>query len=88
MRRRFASVRVAALVVVHVFARPALWWTALRMLSRTARTGWWRHAPYLPVPDRAYVRFRIETAYGPGVLPEPRDVVAYLRWCREREHCR
>jgi hypothetical protein len=37
------------------------------------------------VPDRAYLRFRLETAYGPDQAPVPDDLVAYLRWCRERD---
>ena len=26
--------------------------------------GWWRRPPFLPVPDAAYWRFRMQTAYG------------------------
>jgi hypothetical protein len=38
----------------------------------------------LPVPDREYLRFRLQTQYGdPDREPEAADVVAYLRWCRE-----
>jgi len=36
------------------------------------------------MPDRAYVRFRLETAYGPATPPVPADLVAYLAWCRDR----
>jgi hypothetical protein len=46
---------------------------------------WWRRRPFLPVPDAAYVRFRIETAYGPMGEATPDDVVRYLEWCRETE---
>ena len=64
--------------------RPGLWWTALVQLGRLARPGWWRHRPFLPVPDQAYLRFRLQTAYGdPDRDPEPEDVITYLRWCRE-----
>lgn len=55
--------------------------TAARQARRLARPGWWRHAPHLPLPDPAYLRFRFETQYGAGD-PDPRDVVAYLEWCR------
>jgi hypothetical protein len=61
--------------------RPRLWVTALRQARRLARPIWWRRPPYLPLPDRDYLRFRFETQYG-GAAPDPRDVVAYLEWCR------
>ncbi|MBM3676161.1 MAG: hypothetical protein FJW88_14730 [Actinobacteria bacterium] len=62
---------------------PKLWPTALVQVGRLARPGWWRHAPFLPVPDREYLRFRLETQYGPVATPQPGDLVDYLRWCRE-----
>ena len=63
--------------------RPDLWGTALVQLARLARPGWWRAAPYLPVPDADYLRFRMITAYGdPDREPEPADLVTYLHWCR------
>jgi hypothetical protein len=34
------------------------------------------------VPDRAYVRFRLETAYGTKAEPAVADVLRYLEWCR------
>jgi hypothetical protein len=71
--------------VVAVIVRPTLWSTALRVWARATPTRWWAHAPFLPVPDRAYLRFRLETAYGPDQSPAPDDLVAYLRWCRERD---
>jgi hypothetical protein len=65
-----------------VAVRPALWPTALRTGVRAARPGWWHRPPFLPVPDRAYVAFRLETQYGTDGAPEPRDLVTYLEWCR------
>lgn len=52
-----------------------------------APPGWWRRRPYLPVPDRAYLAFRLETMYGgTGSKPHGRDVVGYLEWCRRYRH--
>ncbi len=66
-----------------VATRPGLWITALRQIVRLAPRGWWRRRPWLPVPDPAYLRFRMVTQYGDaGHAPEPADVVAYLHWCR------
>ena len=44
--------------------RPHLWWTAVRQVLRLRPSDWWSRPPYLPLPSRAYVRFRLETAYG------------------------
>ena len=68
--------------VAAVALRPDLWLTALRQASRMAPRGWWRRVPFLPLPDRAYLRFRLETQYGEAGAPQPRDLVTYLEWCR------
>ena len=64
-------------------ARPSLWGTAVVQIVRLARPGWWHRPPFLPLPDREYLRFRLETQYGdPHHRVEAADIVAYLRWCR------
>jgi hypothetical protein len=66
-----------------VLMRPRLWAVAVRQIFVLAAPGWWRRAPFLPLPDRAYLRFRLVTAYGdPSHAPEPADIVTYLQWCR------
>jgi hypothetical protein len=66
-----------------VARHPSLWWTALVQARRLTPRAWWRRAPFLPVPDASYVRFRLQTMYGDADRPpEPADVVTYLRWCR------
>lgn len=53
-------------------------------MRRTAAPGWYRRAPFLPVPTGDYLRFRLITQYGdPNHRPEPADVVNYLAWCRQ-----
>ena len=70
-------------MVVAVVRRPELWATAVRQLLVLARPGWWRRPPRLPMPDRDYIGFRMQTMYGKAdQAPEPADVVAYLKWCR------
>ena len=71
--------RAAALLIRH----PSLWATGVVQLFRLAPRGWWRRRPFLPLPDPAYLRFRLQTAYGdPDREPEPDDLVTYLHWCR------
>lgn len=69
-------------VVAAVLARPVLWPAAVRLVVRMAPRGWWRRRPWLPLPDRAYLRFRLVTAFGPESTPQPAEVVSYLQWCR------
>lgn len=71
-----------------VVARPRLWPTAIGQVRRLAPSRWWARRPYLPVPDRAWLRFRMETQYGdPSHRPDADDVVAWLEWAREsRRH--
>ncbi|MGH9247512.1 MAG: hypothetical protein ACRD29_25005 [Acidimicrobiales bacterium] len=65
-------------------ARPSLWAVGVRQAMRLSPDGWWRRRPYLPVPDRDYLRFRVQTQYGDADHdPEPEDLLAYLRWCRD-----
>ena len=57
-------------------------------LLRTAwafrRRDWWKRAPFLPVPDRTYLRWRMYTAYADeNAVPPPDDVVRFARWRRE-----
>jgi hypothetical protein len=48
------------------------------------RRDWWRVAPFLPLPDRSYLRWRMETAYGAeDAVPPAEDVIGFARWRRE-----
>ena len=71
-------------VALAVVRRPSLWPTALRQARRTAAPGWWRRAPFLPVPSGEYLRVRLLTQYGDSDrAPDPHDVLNYLAWCRD-----
>jgi len=65
-----------------VLRRPGLWSTAIRQILLAVPARWWARSPYLPLPSRTYLRFRIETAYGSAAAPRAADVVRYLEWCR------
>jgi hypothetical protein len=57
-------------------------------LVRTAwafrRRSWWRTPPWLPLPDREYLRWRMYTAYGDeNAVPPLGDVIGFARWRRE-----
>ncbi|HSS11014.1 MAG TPA: hypothetical protein VLL25_14080, partial [Acidimicrobiales bacterium] len=77
--RTRCAVRAAAAVAL----QPVLWPTAARQLAVLARPRWWRRWPPVPLPDAAYLRFRLQVAYGDSThQPEVGDVVSYLDWCR------
>ena len=72
-------------IVVAVAKRPRIWGEALRTASAMARRDWWRTPPFLPLPDRAYLSWRIATAYGSASTPpDPADLVTYLEWRRRQ----
>ena len=76
--------RSGASIVIAVLCRPSLWITALTQLSRLTPRRWWARAPFLPVPTREYIRFRVLTQYGEsGHELEVADVLSYLRWLKE-----
>ncbi len=61
-------------------------------LLRTAwafrRRGWWRMVPFLPLPDRGYLAWRMYTAYGDeAAVPTVDDVIHFARWRRETMGC-
>lgn len=63
--------------------RPGLWPTAVGQARRLRRRRWWARPPFLPVPDRDWLRFRLETQYGdPAHPPVAADVVTWLEWAR------
>ncbi len=48
------------------------------------RRRWWAQPPFLPVPDRAYLRWRMHTAYADeDAVPPADDVVRFARWRRQ-----
>lgn len=64
-----------------VAARPRLWPAALRQARAMVPPGWWRRRPFLPVPDRDWVRFRMTTAYGDaGAGVDVEDLLTWLAW--------
>jgi len=71
-----------------VLRHPRLWATAARQAGRAVPRRWWGRPPFLPLPSRPYVQFRLETAFGVHGTPTGDDVVRYLHWCRDAEAVR
>jgi hypothetical protein len=61
--------------------RPAIGLALLRVAWRFRRRHWYRQFPFLPLPARDYVRWRMHTAYGrDDAVPPVDDVIRYARW--------
>ena len=68
-------------VVGRALGRPRLLLALLGAAWRFRRRGWWRHPPFLPIPPREYIDWRMHTAYGnDGRDPAPEELERYLRW--------
>ena len=77
--------RLVAILAPRALVRPPLAIDLVRVAWRFRARGWWRRPPFLPVPDRAYVRWRMYTAYGDAdAVPPAEDLVRYARWAGRR----
>jgi hypothetical protein len=57
----------------------------LRVAWRFRRRDWYKRVPFLPLPDRDYVRWRMHTAYGrDDAVPPATDLVRYARWAARK----
>ena len=46
--------------------------------------GWYLRPPFLPIPPRGYMRWRMETAYGDAeAVPPLAEMERYIRWGSE-----
>ena len=73
--------RLALVLTLRALRHPRLGVALLRVAWRFRGRGWYRHPPFLPLPDRTYLRWRMLTAYGdPDAVPPADDVIRYARW--------
>ncbi|HEX4575172.1 MAG TPA: hypothetical protein VH158_08575 [Gemmatimonadales bacterium] len=75
---------LAARLVLRASANPRLALDLMRLAWSFRARDWYRRPPFLPLPPREYVRWRMVTAYGdPDAVPPLEDVVRFARWRRE-----
>jgi len=61
--------------------RPTLALALLRVAWRFRDRAWLRRPPFLPLPSRDYLRWRMYTAYGDyDAVPPADDVIRYALW--------
>ena len=60
---------------------PLLGIALLRVAWRFRSREWLRRPPFLPLPDRRYLKWRMYTAYGDeNIVPPADDIARYARW--------
>ena len=75
---------LTARLALRAAVRPRLALDLLRTAWAFRRRGWWRQPPFLPLPDRTYLGWRMYTAYADESAVSPADdVVRFARWRRE-----
>ena len=73
--------RLTLLLALRAVRDPITGIALLRVAWRLRRRGWWRTPPFVPLPARDYVRWRMLTAYGDeDHVPPANDVIRYARW--------
>lgn len=73
-----------AKLVLRAVVNPRLALDLLRLAWSFRARGWYRRPPFLPLPPREYLRWRMFTAYGDeAAVPPVDDVVNFARWRRE-----
>lgn len=73
--------RVTLELLLRTLRRPALAVDLVRVAWRFRARGWYRRFPFLPLPARDYVRWRMHTAYGDhDAIPTAAEIERYARW--------
>ena len=60
--------------------RPRLLLLLPSIAWRFRRRNWYRRWPYLPIPPRKYMDWRMHTAFGSNGEPTAEQLEKYLRW--------
>ena len=74
---------LAARLTLRGILNPRLGLDLLKLAWAFRRRQWWARAPFLPVPDRTYLRWRMYTAYASeDAVPPADDIVRFAQWRR------
>jgi hypothetical protein len=76
--------RLLAGAALRALVNPRLGIDLLKAGWAFRRRDWLMRAPFLPIPDRDYLRWRMYTAYGAeDTVPPLEDLLRFVRWRRE-----
>lgn len=80
-RYRGSWTGLTAGLLVRALINPSLARDLIGLVWAFRRRDWLRRPPFLPLPPREYVRWRMYTAYGAeDAVPPIDDVVRFARW--------
>ena len=75
---------LAVSLTVHALTHPRAAADLLALAWSMRRRRWYLHPPFVPLPPRAYIAWRMYTAYGDErAVPPAADVLRFARWRRE-----
>jgi len=81
-----AWLRLGFQLALRALRRPRLAVDLIKVTWRFRSSAWYRHFPFLPLPDPTYLRWRMYTAYGDyNAIPTVTDVERYARWAASSE---
>jgi hypothetical protein len=73
--------RLSLALALRSVMHPTLALDLVRVAWRFRAREWYRRAPFLPLPDATYLKWRMYTAYGDfDAVPSPEEVERYVRW--------
>ena len=73
-------------LALRALVNPSLARDLMTVAWRFRRRDWFRRLPFLPVPSKQYVAWRMYTAFGDHhAVPTVPDVIRYARWARRGE---
>jgi hypothetical protein len=76
--------RLSLALAARSLVNPAVAVDLLSVAWRFRARDWYRHSPFLPLPDPTYLRWRMYTAYGDfDAIPSPDEVIRYAKWARQ-----
>jgi hypothetical protein len=76
--------RLSLALAARSLVNPALAVDLMSVAWRFRARDWYRHSPFLPLPDPTYLRWRMYTAYGDfDAIPSPGEVIRYAKWARQ-----
>ena len=72
---------LATRLALRCIAEPSLVFDLLRVAWRFRSRNWYVRPPFVPLPDRTYMAWRMHTAFGDHhAIPSADDVARYARW--------
>jgi hypothetical protein len=76
-----AWLKLTLAVAARAAVNPRLAADLLRVAWRFRARRWYLRFPFLPLPARDYVRWRMHTAYGDAdAVPTAEELIRYARW--------